>query len=90
MIEETTDKEVLDFAHDVLRAHKADAEQGFIVARVDEHRQVEMVSSGSDKVIMNAIAMFLTGLIQDGNDKGEIIWMLSDMINTRLEEGERE
>jgi len=28
-----------------------------------------------------------TGLIQDGNEKGEVIWMLSDMINARLEEG---
>lgn len=87
MIEEVTDKDVLDFAYDVLKTHKAGAEQGFIVARVDDNRQVEMVSSGSDKVIMNAVAMFLTGLIQDGNEKGEVIWMLSDMINARLEEG---
>lgn len=87
MIEEVTDKDVIDFAYDVLKTHKAGAEQGFIVARADDNRQVEMVSSGSDKVILNAIAMFLTGLIQDGNEKGEVIWMLSDMINARLEEG---
>ena len=87
MIEEVTDKDVIDFAYDVLKTHKIGAEQGFIVARVDDNRQVEMVSSGSDKVIMNAVAMFLTGLIQDGNEKGEVIWMLSDMINARLEEG---
>ena len=87
MIEEVTDKDVIDFAYDVLKTHTTGAEQGFIVARVDDNRQVEMVSSGSDKVILNAIAMFLTGLIQGGNEKGEVIWMLSDMINARLEEG---
>lgn len=90
MIEEVTDKDVLDFAYDVLKTHTTGAEHGFIMARADDYRQVEMVSSGSDKVILNAIAMFLTGLIQDGNEKGEVIWMLSDMINARLEEGEKE
>lgn len=87
MIEEVTDKDVIDFAYDVLKTHKTGEEQGFVIARVNEERQLEMMSSGSDKVILNSIAMFLTGLIQDGNEKGEVIWMLSDMINARLEEG---
>ena len=86
MIEETTDKEVLQFAYDVLKTHKHGARQGFIIGRVDSKSQLEMMSSGDDKVIMNAIALYLTGLIQDGNEKGEVIWMLSDMINARLEE----
>lgn len=90
MIEETTDKEVLQFAYDVLKDHKQGMKQGFIMARVNSESHLEMMSSGDDKVILNAISMFLTGLIQDGNEKGEIIWMLSDMINARLEEGERE
>ena len=73
---------------EILEVHKPNARHGILAGQLKDEN-VYMISSGDDGIMLNAIAMYMADLIEDGNEKGELIWALSDMINEITKEREQ-